>query len=1530
MNLSSLFIHRPVATTLLTAAVALAGVVAYFHLPVAPLPSVDFPVITVGAGLPGASPEIMASSVAAPLERELGQIAGVNEMTSASDLGSTSITLQFDLNRNIDGAARDVEAAINAARANLPANLPNNPGYRKVNPADAPIIILALTSDVYTRGQMYDAASTILMQRLSQIEGVGQVNIGGGASPAVRVEVNPTLLNSFGLSLTDVARVLNQQNVNLPKGQLQDANTLADIVDNDQLLEAMDYRPLVVGYDQGAAVKLSDVAEVNDSEENIRTAGFLNGRLSVPIIVLREPGANIIDTVDRIKAALPALKASIPAGMNMTVVFDRTTTIRASVREIERTLVISIGLVILVVFLFLRSIRATLIPAIVVPVSLIGTFGVMYLCGYSVDNLSLMAMTISTGFVVDDAIVVIENISRNLEKGMPPFEAALKGVGEVSFTVLSMSLSLVAVFLPLLLMGGLVGRLFREFAVVLSTAIVVSLLVSLSTTPMMCSRLLRREDPAGHGKIYRLSERFFNAVVGAYDRSLCVVLRHPAITLVVLILTIALNVYLFIRVPKGFFPQQDNGSIIGGVQGSQDISFPAMQSATRQFVNIIRKDPAVLNVIGFTGGGGAANGGFIYVALKPVEQRKISADAIIARLRPQLTPVREASLFLQAGQDLRIGGRLSSAQYQYSLQSENLADLVKWGPILLSHMKKLPGFTEVNTDQQNQGLQATLVYDRPTAARLGLSVQTMDETLYDAFGQAQVSTMYTPINQYHVVMEAAPRFWQGPEGLQSIYLHATNSGSMIPLNAVAHYEPTTAPISVNHQGQFPSVTLSFNLAPGFSLGDAVREVHDLETSLKMPETVHGSFAGTAQAFLDSISNEFVLIMTALLAVYIVLGILYESYIHPITILSTLPSAGVGAVLALILANHLSFALGGEEIDLSIIAIIGILLLIGIVKKNAILMVDFALAAERNEGKNSRDAIHEACLLRFRPILMTTMSAIFGALPLIFSSASGSELRRPLGITIVGGLVMSQALTLYTTPVVYLYLDRARLAWHRFRHGAQSLHAGLAAAAPLFMAGFLALGATGCNLAPHYARPTVSTPVGYKELTADQARVTDGWKLATPNDDAIRGQWWRLFGDGDLDRLEEQADASNQTVVTALNNYWAAREVAMADLSQLFPFAGLNPSVKRQNNPFSVGGGGSVNTAYSFPVQATWEPDFWGALRNNYLEGKYNAQASLADMQNTRLSVQAQLAADYFTVRSLDSQRELLDSTVHAYEDTLQLTRVLHKTGIDSDQDVAQAETQLATTEAQATNLGIQRAQTEHAIALLIGRPAASFSLAEHAMADHPVAIPLGLPSQLLERRPDIASAERAVAAANAQIGVARAAFFPTITLTASAGYQNNNLTELFSSPAFVWSLGAGLAQALFDAGQRRAVTAQAHALHDAAVANYRQTVLAAFSEVEDNLAALRILTQELRQQDEAVKASERYLNLAVDRYRLGVDSYLNVITAQTTLLSNRVTALNLRLQQMVSSVQLIAALGGGWSAPMPPGEGPSTVSPSHS
>jgi multidrug efflux pump len=991
-------------------------------LPVSPLPQVDFPTISVSAGLPGASPETMASSVATPLERQFGRIASVTEMTSSSSLGSCSITLQFDLNRNIDAAARDVQAAIAAARGYLPSNLPSNPTYRKVNPADSPILILALTSDVLDKSHIYDAASSIMAQKLAQIRGVGQVSVGGSSLPSVRVEVNPTELNKYGIGLEQVRQTLATANANTPKGHLSDGHRMWEVGANDQIFKAVDYIPLLVAYHNGSAVRLGDVADVKDSVENVENAGYCNGKPSVLVIIFRQPGANIIDIVDRIRAALPQLKAAIPQSIDLRVLMDQTVTIRASVHDVEISLIISILLVILVVFAFLRDFRSTFIPSIAVPVSLIGTFGVMYLLNYSLDNLSLMALTISTGFVVDDAIVVIENITRYLEKGMNPVRAALKGAQEIGPTVLTISISLVAVFIPLLMMGGIVGRLFREFAVTLSIAIGVSTVVSLTATPMMCAHLLK--ERSAHGWIYRISERFFNGMIDAYGSALRFVLRHCFITLLVLLCTIALNVYLFIRVPKGFFPQQDNGRMMGQIIADQDTSFQAMDKILRQMIRIVVDDPAVSNVMGFTGGG-TLNTARMFVMLKPINERKINADLVMARLRPKMARVPGASLYLQAAQDVRVGGRSSAAQYQFTMRGDNVQDLITYAPSMYEQLKTIPIITDVNSDQQNKGLQAQVNYDRKTSARFGISPQLIDDTLYDAFGQRQVSVMYTSLNQYHVVMVAQPQYWQNPQFLNLIYVQAPN-GQQIPLSAFAKFAPTVAPLSVNHQGLFPAVTISFNLQPGIALGDAVDAITKAAQKVGLPPAIQTMFAGTAQAYQDSLGSEPILIAAALLTVYLVLGILYESYIHPITILSTLPSAGVGALLALMLTHT----------ELSVIAVIGIILLIGLVKKNAIMMIDFALAAERLEKKGSEESIFEACMLRFRPIMMTTMAAMLGAMPLAFMKGTGSELRRPLGITIIGGLIVNQTLTLFTTPVVYLYFNRLQHWWTRLHKGSR--------------------------------------------------------------------------------------------------------------------------------------------------------------------------------------------------------------------------------------------------------------------------------------------------------------------------------------------------------------------------------------------------------------------------------------------------------------------------------------------------------------
>jgi multidrug efflux pump len=1010
-GLSAPFIRRPVATSLLTAALFLAGALGFRYLPVAPLPQVDYPTIAVFAGLPGASPETMASAVATPLERQFGRIAGVTEMTSASQLGSTSVTLQFDLSRPIDAAARDVQAAINAARGQLPAGLPSAPRYRKINPSDAPIMIVALTSSTRPVGEIYDAADSILAQKLSQVEGIGQVYVGGGARPAVRVEAIPGLLNSYGISLEQVRAVLASANTNRPKGALADEDSSWGIETSDQLFKAREYRNLLLTFHQGAAVRLRDVASVVDSLEDRRTVGLANGQPAVLLILFRQPGANIIETVDRVWKLLPSLRASIPPSIRLDVMLDRTTTIRASISEVERTLMVAVVLVVLVVFAFLRSPSATVIPSVAVPLSLVGTFGAMYLLGYSIDNLSLMALTICTGFVVDDAIVVIENIARYLEAGLAPMAAALRGSREIGFTVLSMSASLVAVFIPILLMAGSVGRLFREFAVTLTIAIGISLVVSLTTTPMLCARFLRGERGRRHGAVYRVFEIAFDALHRGYERALAAVLRHQPAVLALTLATVGLSVYLYRIVPKGFFPQQDTGRLVGSLLADQDVSFATLEAKLRESVAIVRKDPAVDNVLAF-GGGGARNTARMFIQLKPLEERRLSADRVIARLRGPLARVPGASLYLQPVQDIRVGGRPTSSQFQYTLQAPRLADLAHWSQALLARMAKIPEIRDANTDQQDRGLQATVVVDRDTAARLGVSAEAVDQTLNDAFGQRQVSTMYKGLNQYHVVLEVAPEFQQSPAALRDVYVRSA-SGTLVPLAALARYETRPAALAVNHQGQFPSITLSFNLAPGASLGDAVDAIQAAQREIGLPADVHASFQGTAQAFEASLSTQPLLILAALVVVYIVLGVLYESYIHPVTILSTLPSAGVGALVALLLSRS----------DLNVIALIGILLLIGIVKKNAILMIDFAIQSERQQGKPPEAAIYEACLLRFRPILMTTFAAMFGALPLVIASGTGSELRQPLGITIVGGLAVSQLLTLFTTPVVYLYMDR---------------------------------------------------------------------------------------------------------------------------------------------------------------------------------------------------------------------------------------------------------------------------------------------------------------------------------------------------------------------------------------------------------------------------------------------------------------------------------------------------------------------------
>jgi multidrug efflux pump len=1023
MDLSKTCIDRPAGTTLLAIALGLSGCIAFPLLPVSALPQVDFPAISVSASLPGASPETMASSVAAPLERQFARIAGVNEMTSTSSLGATGITLQFDLDRNIDAASRDVQAAINAAQGQLPITLPQKPNWRKSNPAYTPILFLGLTSGTMRAAEVYDKAAIVFQQKLSQVEGVAQVSITGASPPAVRIDLNPPLLNSFGLSLENVRNFLANTNANRPKGDLARANRTWSISATDQIMKASDYQPLVVAHGRSGPVKLSDIAHVTDSVEDVRKAGFANGKPGIILLVYRQPNANIVETADRVKALLPRLQASVPPAVHAQVLLDASPNIRQSVRDVQMTLGISVALVVLVVFLFLRSFRVTLIPSVVVPLSLIGTLGVLHLCGYSLDNLSLMALTIATGFVVDDAIVVIENITRYIEQGMTARRAALKGAKEIGFTVVSISVSLIAVFIPILLMTGYVGRIFREFAVTLSVTILISMALSLTLTPMMCARMIRQEPR--HGFFHAAGEWAFDRVLGLYARSLQWVLRRQPLILLVTLATIALTVRLYIIIPKGFFPQQDTGRITAQLQADQSTSFQAMRQRAIQVQEAILQDPAVENVITFMGGG-ALNNGSMFITLKAPAARKATADQVIARLRPRLGRIPGVGVFLQSIQALRIGTRLVGAQFQFTLQSDTVADLNQWAPLLYRRLRTIPQLVDVNTDQQDRGLETALVIDRATASRLGITAEAVDQTLYDAFGQRQVSTIYSALYQYHVVMEADPAYWQNPDGLESIYLQGSG-GTQVPLSAIAHYASTTAPLAVNHQGQIPSATISFNLPPGVALSDAVEAIEKIEREIGFPAAIHGNFAGTAQAFQESLANEPILIAAALVTVYIVLGALYESLIHPLTILSTLPSAGLGALVALLAAHS----------ELDVISLIGIILLIGIVKKNAIMMIDFAIAAQRQDGQSPRAAIFEACRKRFRPIIMTTLAALLGGLPLALGTGVGSELRRPLGIAIVGGLLVSQLLTLYTTPVVYLYLDRARLGWKAWKQPAGS-------------------------------------------------------------------------------------------------------------------------------------------------------------------------------------------------------------------------------------------------------------------------------------------------------------------------------------------------------------------------------------------------------------------------------------------------------------------------------------------------------------
>jgi multidrug efflux pump len=1531
MNLSAPFIRRPIATTLLTIGIALSGIAGFFILPVAPLPQVDFPAISVNAQLSGASPETMAASVATPLERRLGVIAGVNEMTSNSSAGSTRISLQFDLSRDIDAAAREVQAAINASRNDLPATLRNNPTYRKMNPADAPVIILALTSKTRTPGQIYDAVSNIVSQKVAQVQGVGDVEIGGGSLPAVRVELNPFSLHRFGIASDDVRAAIQAATANRPRGAVENDDRRLQIEVDNPGRDIATYRRIVIAWRDGAPVHLGDVAQVREGAENTRLLGLFNGQAAVIVLVTRQPGANIIETVDGVRALVPLLRAQLPQDIDLQVASDGTSSIRASLREIELTLVVSVVLVILVVGFFLRGVRATLIPAVATVVSLLGTFGVMSLLGYSLNNISLMALTVATGFVVDDAIVVLENIHRWRERGVSRLRAALRGAREVGFTVLSISASLVAVFIPMLFMGGQPGRLFAEFAVTLSVAVAISLVISLTTTPMMCAWFLpAHEEKIKANRFSRWMGRINNGLLYAYGRSLDWALASKGLVMLILIAVIALNVYLYVNVPKGFFPQQDSGQLSGGLRADQSISSSAMQGKLRQVVGIIRADEAVDSVVGFTGGG-RLGGGFLFVNLKPLDERGIGGQAVIARLRPQLAQVTGLQVFLNPLQDLRMGGRSSRSTYQYTLRSDNLAALQLWATRLADALKTAPMLEDVDTDQSENAVESFVTIDRDAAARLGVTAIDIDNALYNAFGQRAVATVFGELNQYRVVMEWSPRDARGPTALDDVFVPASriaaslvsNPGSrdpstgnalantvrtMVPLSAVAQFSENPAPASIAHQGTELATTVSFNLVEGANLADAKTAIEQAEARIAMPTSVRGSFQGSALSAQQSQGQQPLLILAAIAVIYIVLGILYESLVHPLTVLSTLPSAGVGAVLALLIFR----------MEFSLIALIGIFLLIGIVKKNAILIIDFALEAQRTRGLSPVDAVRQACMQRFRPILMTTLAAALGALPLAIGFGEGAELRRPLGVAIIGGLIASQLLTLLTTPVVYLLLERWRRRGgprgdaQRGRLRDRLRRSGPLRAAPSSSLALLALlvplliGVAGCAS----TEPATTTPLAVPDAWRAPQLVTaiDVPWVSASGELPAHGRWWMGFGDPVLNALVEAAPDNSPTVVAAAANLARAQATWGQQAAARWPTLGLDASATRSGGEGSLSGGNEFQTGLS----ASWALDLFGRVNGLVRSAGAGVQASQADLAGARLAVQAGLATNVLALRSAEAEAQLLDRTITAYERSLVIARNRYDAGVAPKSDVLQAQTQLANARADRAAVQAQRERLFNAAAVLAGRAPAQFVLEPAAWAGDMPRVPAGVPSLLLRRRPDVASAERQVAAAGAQIGAARAAYFPSISLSASAGVGSTRVSDLFNASNLLWSIGAAAAQTLFDAGATRAAVRVAEADRDAALATYRQTVLTAFEEVENGLGDLQSLSQQLQWRREASAAADQTEQQVENRYRAGQVGYTEVVSAQTTALSARRSVVQLQGSLQTSGIALIQALGGGW------------------